>query len=245
MKKIFAIIPSLIILLLIVLVGGYFSLGNRLVVEEVDVVLDSHSEEFSLFEEIKTDWQKQINELKGKSMIRYSYRKWLQDLESDGRVERVLLRREFPGRLVLRILPYEPVLTLVDGKGNLRPVAKGSELLPRLKSSPLPDSALLRGKEFLESSSLRGKALKLFFDLPSEGDFQRSLVSEIRYDKASGFDVVLSEPFVTLRLGHGNFKERAARTEKVLRYLKTRHIKGRVIDSRFEKKVVVRLRNEP
>ncbi|MAV90105.1 MAG: hypothetical protein CL676_01700 [Bdellovibrionaceae bacterium] len=245
MKKFFAIIPSLFILIFILLVGVYFSFGNRLVVKEVHVELDPESHQQEIFKEIQDDWKARIESLKGKSMIRYSYSEWLNSLEKDPRVKRVLLRRQFPENLTLRILPYDPVLSLVDEKGNLRPIAKGSEVLPRLRSSSLPDTALLRGKDFIENRDLRKRALELFFDLPTEGDFRRSLVSEIRYDKASGFELVLSEPFVTLKLGHENFNERTARAGKVLRYLKNRQIKSRVIDSRFEKKVVVRLRNEP
>ena len=46
-------------------------------------------------------------------------------------------------------------------------------------------------------------------------------------------------------MGEGDFDLKVSRVEKVMSYLHNRNIKGRVIDARFSKKVVVRVRNTP
>jgi cell division septal protein FtsQ len=245
MKKAFAIIPSLVVLLVTLVVGVYFALGKRLLVEKVTVVMAGESKEQLLFEEIKKDLNQETKDLIGASMLQLSFPTLVDEILKDKRVKSVQVRREFPGAVIVRIEPREPVLGWVDERGFLRPVAKDNEIMPRLKSGLLRDVAILRGKEFSKDSKLRLAAIELIESLPTEGYFQRSMISEIRHSKASGFDLVLTEPSVIVKIGRENYQERSKRLEKVLSYIHNRDIKGRVIDSRFDKKVVVRLRNEP
>lgn len=244
MKKFFSVIPSLVVLLLIVAVGIYFSVGQKLVVKEVKVTLAPSSSEKILFENIQNDLNENLKNLHGQSMLKLSFQNLSDDILKDKRIKSVHLRREFPFALIVQVEPHEPVLGWVDKRGFVRLVSRDNQVLPRLKSSPYRDVALLRGREF-DDEETRQKALELMDQLPLEGFFRRSLISEIRFQKASGFDLVLSEPSLLVRIGSDDYKSKSARLEKVLNYLHSRDIKGRVIDSRFNKKVVVRLRNEP
>jgi cell division septal protein FtsQ len=245
MKKIFSLIPGMVVVVLIVLVGAYSALGSRLKIRDVEISQDPSSHETVLYEEIKKDLAPKMKKLVGAPMLQFSFGGMLGDLLKDKRIKNISLRREFPSTLIVKVLPREPVLEWVDEKGRLRPVAKDNEILPSLRSGFLKDAAVLRGREFFENSALRKAALELMAELPQEGYFRKSLVSEIHYDKASGFDLILSDPAVTVKMGHEDYPARFARVEKVLSYIQNRGIKGRVIDSRFDKKIVVRLRNEP
>ena len=48
-----------------------------------------------------------------------------------------------------------------------------------------------------------------------------------------------------VKVGDADFGPKFIRVEKVLAYLDSQNIKGRVIDARFSKKVVVRVRKGP
>lgn len=245
MKRLFSLIPGLVVLVVTVLIGGYLSLGAKLKVEKVELSLAPDSKELMLYEEIKPDLSRKLAELKGKSIIQLSFQSLVEDILKDQRIKNVYLRREFPSTLLVQIEPSEPVLGWVDPQGFVRPISRSNQILPRLKSGHFKDYALLRGREFFENADLRQAALDLVSRLPLSGYFRKAIVSEIRYSKASGFELVLSEPSVIVKMGTEDYQGRSARLEKVLNYIQNRGIKGRVIDSRFDKKVVVRLRNEP
>lgn len=245
MKKFFSITFGIVALAAVVSAAGYFSLGSRLRLQNVEISLSPESKEVELFEEIKADLSLKLEDLVGESMIKFSFGSLVDEILKDQRIKSVYLRREFPSTLAVQVEPHEPVMGWVDPQGFVRPVSKSNHILPRLKSRHFEDHVILRGKEFFKSADLRQAALDLFSKLPIEGYFRKSLVSEIRYNKASGFDLVLSEPSVIVKMGMEDYKGRSARLEKVLSYLQNRGIKSRVIDSRFNKKVVVRLRNEP
>lgn len=245
MKKLFAIIPGLVIAVGIVSVGGYFAFASKLLIQKVDLSLSSNSEEQALYEEIREEWAPKLENLIGRSILQFSFESMIQEILQDQRIKNVYMRRQLPGTLLVQIEPHEPVMSWVDERGFIHPVSKSNHIMPRLKSSSEKDFALLRGKVFLESESIRKQALDLISKLPVDGHFRKSLVSEIRYSKASGFDLVLSEPSVLIKIGTEDVKTKSAQLEKVLSYLHHRGIKSRVIDSRFDKKVVVRLRNEP
>lgn len=245
MKKLFALVPGLVVLLAIVSVGAYYSLGAKLRVKRVEISISPDSEEIMLFEEIKATLAPKLEKLIGESMIQFSFQTLVDEIRKDKRIKDIYLRREFPASLLVQVRPHEPVVGWVDKQGFVRPVSQDNQILPRLKSGHFKDYALLRGKEFFENTDIRQAALDLLSSLPLEGYFRRAVISEIRYSKASGFDLILSEPSVMVKIGTEDYQGRAARLEKVLSYIQNRGIKGRVIDSRFDKKVVVRLRNEP
>ena len=228
-----------------IVVGTFSFLSHYLLVESVEVSMDAGSKEVVLFEEVKTDLAPQLKRLIGSSMIGLSFAALSEELMKDQRIKNVSLRREFPSTISLRILPHDPVMAWVDQKGFVRPVARDNQILPRLKSGEFRDFAILRGNEFSKNSELRKQAIEMMLSLPTQGYFRRGLVSEIRYDKASGFELIMSDPAVVIKMGTDNYKEKSVRLEKVLSYIQKRGIKGRVIDSRLDKKVVVRLRNEP
>lgn len=245
LKRRFLISATVVLGITTLVVGTFSFLSHYLLVESVEVSMDQTSKEVVLFEEIKTDLGPQLKRLIGGSMIGTSFSSLSAELMKDQRIKNVSLRREFPSTISLRILPHDPVLAWVDQKGFVRPVARDNQIMPRLKSGEFRDFAILRGKEFSKNSELRKQAIDMMLSLPTQGYFRRALVSEIRYDKASGFELIMSEPAVIIKMGVDNFKEKSIKLEKVLSYIQKRGIKGRVIDSRLDKKVVVRLRNEP
>ena len=68
-------------------------------------------------------------------------------------------------------------------------------------------------------------------------------VSEIQYSKKDGLVLVLGLDDNTVIMGDREFKKRIDHVRRVVQYLRSENLRGRVIDARFSKKVVVRLRN--
>jgi hypothetical protein len=129
----------------------------------------------------------------------------------------------------------------MDERGRVYPIARDGTLMPALALKDVPNFPLLRGKEFLSDVSLRERAIQLMEAIPSEGRFARSMVSEIMHSP-DGFSLYLGGQIAEVKMGDDEFELKANRVEKVLSYLHNRGLKGRTIDARFAKKVVVRVR---
>jgi len=76
-------------------------------------------------------------------------------------------------------------------------------------------------------------------------ELQAKNISEIFYSKKEGFKIFLKGVATEVRMGDSDFGPKISRVEKVLSYLDSQNVKGRVIDARFSKKVVVRVRKAP
>jgi hypothetical protein len=122
-------------------------------------------------------------------------------------------------------------------------VGRDASLLSRLKS-PI-DLPLLRGAQFFEDVQLRRQAVDLMNEIPFEGVFHQGLISEVRFDKHKGFELLLTNGWTRVNMGKEDFSRRVRFIERVLNYLQEHKMQARVIDARFSKKVVVRLRNAP
>lgn len=81
--------------------------------------------------------------------------------------------------------------------------------------------------------------------LKEENPLSSQKVSEILFDKKQGFSLILTPEAEIVRLGFDNFEKKIGMAKKVFSYMQSKGLKGRVIDVRFSKKVVVRLRNAP
>jgi len=218
---------------------------NWLRIENIQMELVEHSHEDLLYQRIKKSLFPVMKVYEGKLFWDVPLRELFDLIARDKRVRTVSVHREFPSTLRISIEPHTPVLAWVGRDGRIYPVATDATLLPALPLSDLPDMVLLRGEEFKEDIQLRDRALEIFRTLPDGGVFGKRKVSEIVYGKKDGFDVFVSGSRSQVRLGDTDFSPRVSRVERVLTYLDSQNIKGRVIDARFSKKVVVRVRNTP
>jgi len=163
----------------------------------------------------------------------------------DRRVKRVMVRREFPSRIKVEIEPYTPILDYLAGDGRVYPVATDATLLPPHGLSDSANLPLLRGEELKDSLELREAAVQLYKQIPEEGSLSKKNISEIYYSRKNGFSVFVSGPGSEVKMGDTDFGPKVSRVQKVLSYLDSQGVKGRVIDARFSKKVVVRVRKGP
>ncbi len=226
--------------------GGWFVFQEQMLkVTTVQVVADTEDEPI-LFARIQDALKGQYKKYVGQYFWKVKLEELLQTAEQDRRVRQVHVVRHFPNEIVVRIEPHGTVAHLLDTKGLLHPIAADGSLLPALKGSEVPDRPIVRGKEFFTDEVLRGKVVQLMKELPQQGAFSQKAVSELHYSKKEGFEWFLSGTGLVVRTGdEANLGNRIERIEQVLNYLDQQRVKGRVIDARFSKKVVVKLRNQP
>jgi cell division septal protein FtsQ len=214
-------------------------------IESVQVDLANSSHEDLLFQRIRKSLEPQFKYLEGKYFWQVPLKQVYEITSKDRRVKRLSVRREFPSQVWVEIEPYTPVLAYLSGDGRIYPVATDATLLPALAPSDAPDLPFLRGEDFKDEPKLREAAIDLYNTLPDDGALSKKTVSEIYYSKKDGFEVYVSGQTSDVKMGDTDFGPKISRVQKVLSYLDSQNIKGRVIDARFSKKVVVRVRKAP
>lgn len=185
-----------------------------------------------------------LGDYKGQSLLQVSLNKISSTLKDDVRIQRVSIQRRIPGQLNVQIHLSEPRAILYDKNKGWRPVTFDGDLLPPLKVGQFIDLPVLRGNEFNDSQDLR-KEVVLFLNLIRNAkEFASKNVSEIWWSKKKGYSFFVGEPPMEVVMGLSLEIEKIQDVEKVLRYVYRQQLKGRVIDARFAKKVVVSLRND-
>jgi cell division septal protein FtsQ len=210
--------------------------------QSIEIVMDPESKESLLFEKIRDGLTASLSHFTGLPFWKISLDNVMIEVKKDHRVRLARIQREFPHHLRVIVVPHEPLLGYMDEQGKVYPVARDATLLPNVALKDLPNFPLLRGKEFASDIQLREKAIEMMESIPTEGRFQRGMISEILHSNKEGFLIFLSNQSAEIKMGEGEFDLKASRVEKVLSYLHNRNLTGRVVDARFAKKVVVRVR---
>ena len=239
MTRAFLILGSLLIVAVLALNPQWLK------VEHVRVQLIAGSIEKTLFERIRQTLEPRLREVEGRFFWNAPLGPLLEMAEEDKRVKRVAIYREFPSRLRVEIEPRTPVLSYLSGDGHVYPIASDATLLPSLPLREMPDLPLVRGIELKTDPRLRATALELYQDIPDHGVLSKNQIGEIFYDPQDGFKIYLGGLGAEVRVGDSQFAGRLGRVARVLSYLDSQSVKGRVIDARFAKKVVVRPRKAP
>lgn len=242
MRKIRFLVVSLILVSLVV--GIRSLLKSRLFdLSSIEIELDPHSSESFLFEKTEPALRGSLAPFIGLPFWRVRLKDVMEVIQRDRRVRTAHIERDFPHRIKVTITPHEPLIGCLDEFGRVHPVARDATLLPSVPLKDMQNFPLLRGREFFEDQSLRLRAIQLLELLPDTGLSRRDSVSEILHSKNNGFEIFLTGSAAEIRLGEDEFELKMGRVEKVLSYLQSRSLNGRVIDARFSKKVVVRLRS--
>ena len=248
MTKLFKILrwPAVIGGLVVAVAGGVLALNPQWVkVEGVDIELVEGSKEELLFQRIKTTLAHEFQKYNGRYFWQVPLTEVYEITAHDKRVKSAEIFREFPSRLKVRLEPHTPMLAYLSADGRLYPVATDATLLPALPVADATDLPILRGEDLKDEPRLRELALELFARIPQKGILRQRAVSEIVYTRKDGFKIFVSGQTGEVKIGDSDFGPKVSRVERVLNYLDSRGVKGRVIDARFSKKVVVRVRNNP
>lgn len=167
-----------------------------------------------------------------------------ETLEQDAWVQKTEVFRGLPNKLSVKIFPKEAVALYVSPHGKVFPIAVDGSPLASVQITQAPDAPITRQKSLFKDEDLRKKMALLVSFLIEGTSISRSNIKEISYKKDNGFELELMKPQLKVVLGHGNFHKRIQRVRRVLDYIEFHKLNGRVIDSTFSKKVLVRLRKE-
>lgn len=237
----------LTLFLSLILAGGatiYFH-PDWIRIEQFHVELTEGSKQDLLFQRIKSSLDPQLKVFEGRFFWELPLKNVMEIVSRDKRVKKVSIFREFPNVLRLEIEPHTPVLAYLARDGRIYPVARDATLLPALAAHDAPDLPILRGEDLKDEPRLRELALDLWSTIPDDGPLGRKAISEILYSRKEGFKLYVAGSAPEIKLGDQDFGPKVSRVQKVMSYLESQSIKGRVIDARFTKKVVVRVRNTP
>jgi cell division septal protein FtsQ len=214
-------------------------------IQSVQLELDTESNEQLLFQRINNSLRPRTEKLEGQYIWKITLPEIYELIAQDKRVKTISLYREFPNVIKAKIRPYTPVMAYLASDNRFYPIAMDATLLPSLPKGEFPDMPILRGEEFKDDPALRASAIELFNTVGTEGALKRSAISEIIYSRKDGFKIFLNSTSGEIKLGDSDFGPKLSRVQKVLSYLESQNVKSRVIDARFSKKVVVRVRNNP
>jgi cell division protein FtsQ len=219
-------------------------------VNDIEIVLEDGDPSF-IFPAIKATLDKRLSYERGQFIWQVDIERVLGLVEQDRRVKDVKVARILPNSIRVRVVPHIAIANILGIRSDvLYPIARDGSVLPAVEASEAPDSPILRGENFLKNSQLRGRVIELLDAMPEAGAFSREEVSELYLDKNNDFLLTLKKTGTQVNIGHESFepdffKTRAGRVNRVLNYLENQKMVGRVIDARYSKKVVVKLRNEP
>jgi cell division septal protein FtsQ len=242
----------LIFCLIATAIGVYLALNPQWIrIQTVTIEMPASSHEDLLFQRIRTSLAPQFQHLIGKYFWQVPLSQVYDVVAHDRRVRKVSIYREFPNGIRIEVEPHTPVLAYLSSDNRFYPVAKDATLLPALPVADVADLPIIRGEDLKDEPHLRELAIELFDQIPSEGVLNKNAISEIFYSKKDGFKIFINSADrgggggSEVKIGDSDFSPKLSRVEKVLSYLESQNVKGRVIDARFSKKVVVRVRNNP
>ncbi len=248
--KTFKIISKLMVAAITIggiIVGGYYFLHSSLFrIYNIDIQVEKNIAGYIPFDKLKESGEQKFKTLYGQYVWNVDLEKVLSVIEKDLRVKEAKVTRVLPNTIAIHIQPHMPVANILSPNSQkLYPVARDGEIMPPLSAGEALDSPILHGEIFLENLELRKKAIGLLMLLPEEGLLSLKTASEMTYDKKRGFELSLSPTGLKVYLGFDEFAQRISQAKRVVDYLDSEKLSGRIIDARFGKKVVVKLRNEP
>ncbi len=218
--------------------------SDLLDIHEVRVTQKAAVHSGNLFSSIKEEMLPKLSSVYGKSILGVDLGTVYEVLQKDRRIKDVRISRSFPNILNVEVEPHIPIANILSSKGDqVYPLTKEGSLFSPVSISESADAPILRGNAFLKDLERRKEVLGLLKLFPNEGDFRLGDISEIHYDNKKGYILILNREASEVILGHKDFEKRIDHVSRVVQYLRSEKLKGRIIDARFSKKVVVRLRN--
>ncbi len=237
-KNIFAILATLF-LLFFTFWGFDSSLFSDIRIDVSALSAPNDSEQFNV---LKNEILSEIKFIKNDALWDIDISKVVAEIKRKAWIEDVQATRLFPNRLDIGIALKKVDVVYVDDAGIWMPIASDGTLLNKTSKSLIPDVPYLRGRRFYENKELRRRAIEFLRLFPANGSFTSAMISEIYFEPKTGFEVLLAKTGTRVIFGHEALDLKLKRVGKVLEYLEAKEIPGRVIDARFEKKILVRLR---
>lgn len=235
---IFVVFPSLVVGAIYFLdQKGFFNLA------EIKISFEEEMQNPQYYKPLVEDLQNEMHSYLGLSLWKLPFSEISEKVSRKEWIKKISVVRNWPSTLTLEIRPQSVVAVYVSEGNKFYPMNELAEFLKNIPPTQTPDVVLLRGSQF-SKIEIRKKAIDLLEQLPEKGSFSAKEISEISYEAQSGFVVTLVKSGIKVLMGEDQFAIKSNRVSQVIEYMNSHHIKGRVIDSNFSKKVLVRMRKD-
>jgi cell division septal protein FtsQ len=169
----------------------------------------------------------------------------VRHLKEDPWIDHVKVTRSLPHKMIIQVTPYDPKLILSVGKfyyiGPKGEIFK--ELTDKADKKDFPYFTGLTREEIEQDPSqareIIGQALKLLESYESQQLIQRLGVSEIHYDRASGFSIFPEKERMKIIFGFDDFETKVKRLVTAMEKLKGSGRSLASMDLNYEGKVIL------
>ena len=200
----------LIIVLTFAIVGALLFLSDKsyFQLNTISINQFDNSARDWLFDDIKKKVRTDTKAYVGKYMWEIDLKDLMTHVELDKRVNKVQVKRKFPNKIEVKILPHEPIAMYFSRKEGVLPIARDGNFMPKLNRGDFLDTPIMRGVAFYKDIKLRKKAIELILNLENNNYLNSQKVSEVLYDSKQGYSLILSPEGEILRMGKDNFSKR-------------------------------------
>ena len=182
---------------------------------------------------------------KGTSLWDLKLKDFSRRIQEESWIETFHLTRQWPATIRVNVVASPAYFVYLNNKGEFFPVMGNGEMLDPVNAGEIPDVPLVQDTDFQKSRELRVKLISILKDIPLRGTFSRAQISEINYDKKTGFSFTLVREGLIVKIGEDQVRKKSLRVSEVMDYLEAKKFQARVIDANLSQKVLVRLRKEP
>jgi cell division protein FtsQ len=176
----------------------------------------------------KKIWQVDIHSLRN----RIIKNKWFKTLA---------VSRLYPNKINVEASIEQPI-ALLNVNSEIFALNDRGEILQAVKYSFLPVRPVFKGENLFKDLELRKLATQFLKNFSMSSELSVENIAELTYSKDDYFTLLILPSHSIVKMSSDHVKLKAARVSQVIEYLNTNQLSSRVIDARFSKKVLVRLR---
>lgn len=225
----------------------FLSKSDIFLVQDVEVRLggDNFNIEVAAsnaFKEWQNSMRATLKQWVGKKIFDVPIEQVANELQKTVWVSELRVSRSYPNTIRIVVEPKNWIGYFVsENEGMLIPVASDGSLLPHVKMKDVP-SLTIFSSELRRKDELRKRAVSMLQQLPREGKISQKTIAEVAPADSAAFVVSIIPSHIKIKLNEESLPLEVARVEKVMEYLDSHELQGRVIDADYAKKVVVKLR---
>lgn len=224
-----------------------FHLDERLFsIEVIDISWTSQAKEYCLEQRLlceffQRDLAAKLNQEVDKKIWQVDLSTLRARLMQNNWYKMLAVSRVYPNKISLNV-DIEMPIALVTNNSEIFAVAEDGRLLMAVKNSFLPALPVLRDENLYRNFGLRKIAVNLLREISVGSELSLKSIAEMTYSKDESFSLLILPSKNIVKMNADHIAIKAARVAQVIEYLNSNQMNGRVIDARFSKKVLVRLR---
>lgn len=214
-----------------VVIGGWLAMKSSLfALTEVEVYGNKYLSDKTIAEMMGIDY--------GENLIELPSREAAGMLRESGWIKSVILRKEYPGRLAVRIEEAVPQ-ALLKVRNDVYFVDDAGNVLEKLKSTPVQFLPVIVSDTARNPNTFR-EAVNLAGIIKERGLAAEKDLIEITGVEKGPENLTMNIDGLTAKVGQGDYDEKLRRLFELTDEIKRRHINVKYVDLRFANSVIVK-----